>query len=247
MVSAKTTFSSLLIFYRKHGRVWAVFFFIPMKKWKKFVLPFAIFLVQNESTAQTRARPTLEFCSRLCFVHYFDSWPKLIIPLITRVEGEGGLSPTPPITTIVSLVPAPIIGCTWQDTTYNNISILINVSTHPLYNHNQRHTNKHSFKLWAMQSTAHTAPSPTHIKTRHHIAAADAPTYTFSFGPLPATSRPLPRLYLRSHLPRRRSSHWVQAGEWKLTIIIIIYIIFMFPIIPPACLVPCTDDVGIAI
>lgn len=129
------------------------------KKWKKFVLPFAIFLVQNESTAQTRARPTLEFCSRLCFVHYFDSWPKLIIPLITRVEGEGGLSPKQPITTTVSLVPGPIIGCTWQDTTYN-ISIIINVSTHPLYNHNQRHTNKHSFKLWAMQSTAHVAPSP---------------------------------------------------------------------------------------
>lgn len=57
-------------------------------------MPFAIFLVQNESTAQTCARPTLEFCSRLCFVHYFDSWPKLIISSHHTSGGGGRAFPT---------------------------------------------------------------------------------------------------------------------------------------------------------
>lgn len=73
MVSAKTTFPHYLFFIENMAESELFSFLYQWKKVEKFVLPFAIFLVQNESTAQTRARPTLEFCSRLCFVHYFDS------------------------------------------------------------------------------------------------------------------------------------------------------------------------------
>lgn len=218
------------------------------KKWKKFVLPFAIFLVQNESTAQTCARPTLKFCSRLCFVHYFDSWPKLIIPLITRVEGEGGLSPhhpSPPLS-LESLLPSLAVHDKMQHTITLTNAVCLNPPT--LHPPNQWHTNKHSSCCgWcSLPPIQH----PTHIKTRHHTLLLLMPTTcTFSLGSLPASHLSSPPQTVPTLASALASLITLgKAGEWKLTIIITIYIIiFMFPIIPLACLVLCTDDVGIAI
>lgn len=195
---------------------------------KKFVLPFAIFLVQNESTAQTRARPTLEFCSRLCFVHYFDSWPKLIISSHHTSGGGGRAFPTNYYHHHYRLFFVLVIGCTWQDTPRVTLSSQWHIHT----------------TLRVIQST-HITPSHTY-QNRYYIAAADATVYTTSlFGPLPASSHlPPTRLYVRSHPPRSRSSHWVQAGAWNLLLLYIIIFMFLI-IIPPACLVPCTDGVGL--